>query len=89
MGNLRVLKDDKGFWVVVRDVMRELGYSKQTHPERVIKSIPSEWKILRRVLTDGGAQPMWCISKEGLKYLCERCCRPLTETLSDVLSEGV
>jgi prophage antirepressor-like protein len=85
MKKLRTLRDNKAIWFVVRDIMKELGYSRQTHPERVISSIPIEWKTLKRVLTNGGVQFMWCVSEDGLKYLCEHCCRPMTETLTVAL----
>jgi prophage antirepressor-like protein len=77
MKKLRILRDTGTIWFVVRDVMQELGYSNQTHTERVIESVPVEWKALRRVMTNGGAQRVWCISAEGLLHLSKRTCRSL------------
>jgi prophage antirepressor-like protein len=85
--SLRIIRDDKIIWFVVRDVMRELGYAKSTHPERVIESVPNEWKMMRRILTKGGAQLMWCISVNGLKYLCEHCCRSMSDSLAAEISQ--
>ena len=79
--SLRIVRQGKTFWFVGRDVLTELGYSPTTKVDRVIADVPLEWKGLQRVMTAGGAQEMWCLTAQGLQYIAEHTCRPLTEEL--------
>lgn len=73
---VRVELFDGDPWWVVKDVAQVLGYAESSDPNKLVQSVPEEWKGRKRIPTPGGMQEMSCLSEQGLYFFLARSDKP-------------
>lgn len=74
---VRINRDDNGeLWFVGKDVALALGYARDSNPTRLFRSVPEEWKGVKRFHTPGGGQDMLTLSEQGLYFFLGRSDKP-------------
>jgi anti-repressor protein len=63
-------------WWVVKDISIALGYADSSDPNKLVMSVPDEWKGRKRIPTPGGVQEMSCLSEQGLYFFLARSDKP-------------